>query len=88
MKTIEREKKDAEEKYGHFNSAHEVYAVLLEEVDEFWELVKLPTASNDYWDDNKIYLDKKRKMIGELTQIAAIAQRAMEEISGNNITWL
>ncbi|HEC62247.1 MAG TPA: hypothetical protein ENI27_08340 [bacterium] len=27
-------------KHGRFNSAHELYAVLKEEVDEFWDSVK------------------------------------------------
>jgi hypothetical protein len=29
-----------EHKFGGFNSAHELYAVLQEEVDEFWQSVK------------------------------------------------
>jgi hypothetical protein len=30
----------AREVYGAFSSSHELYAVLLEEVDEFWDSVK------------------------------------------------
>jgi TfoX/Sxy family transcriptional regulator of competence genes len=88
MNTIEQEKNDAEAKYGHFNSTHEVYAVLLEEVDEFWDLVKQPTASTNYWDDDGRYLEKKDKMVRELTQIAAIAQRAAQEIENKEIRWI
>ena len=80
MKTIEQEKTEALKKYGHFNSTHEVYAVLLEEVDEFWELVKLPTQKNATL--------KQDDMIEELTQIAAIAQRAIKELENNEIRWI
>lgn len=40
---VELQKRELEssiEKHGHFNSAHEAYAVLLEEVEEFWEEVR------------------------------------------------
>ncbi len=49
---------------GSFHSAHEAYGVILEEVDEFWDLVK---------SDNK-------NMLNELLQIAAMAQRAAEDL--------
>jgi len=38
---IESEIDDAVSKFGAFHNAHEGYAVLLEEVDELWENVKL-----------------------------------------------
>jgi c-di-GMP-binding flagellar brake protein YcgR len=90
MKTIEQEKNDAEAKYGHFNSTHEVYAVLLEEVDEFWELVKKPAISENIPEDiRRVQRDNKsRIMIHELTQIAAIAQRAISELENNQIRWI
>jgi hypothetical protein len=74
---ITQEKTQAFEKYGHFNSTHEAYAVLQEEVDEFWDLVKKHPGN---W--------KKELMINELTQIAAIAQRAIEELENNQIKWV
>jgi hypothetical protein len=37
------EMKRGHDKFGDFNSTHELYAVLQEEVDEFWDSVK----SND-----------------------------------------
>ena len=43
MKNIEivaQEIQQAKEKYGPFNSTHELYAVLAEELDEFFEYVK------------------------------------------------
>lgn len=55
----------ATEKYGGFNSAHEAYGVLLEEVEEFWDEVKLKR--------NLRNTDNMRK---ELVQIAAMALKA------------
>lgn len=52
--------------HGKQKSLHEGYAVLLEEVDEFWDEVK---AKNP---------DKKR-LLAELVQIAAMAQRCAED---------
>ena len=54
----------AMEDYPKFASAHEGYAVLLEEVDELWELVKVKQSKHDY-----------TKMKAEAIQIAAMAMR-------------
>jgi NTP pyrophosphatase (non-canonical NTP hydrolase) len=51
-------------------SIHESYAVLLEEVDEFWEEVKKKDKKRDY-----------KKILSELTQISAMAQRAAEDVA-------
>jgi NTP pyrophosphatase (non-canonical NTP hydrolase) len=48
------------EKFPHFNSPHEGYAVLLEEVDELWDLVKSKNPS-------------KERMREEAVQIGAMA---------------
>jgi hypothetical protein len=40
-KEVVEELKQAEAKFGPFNSSHEGYAVILEEMDELWEVVKL-----------------------------------------------
>jgi len=37
---IEAEIKDARKKFPPFHSQHEAYAVILEELDEFWECVR------------------------------------------------
>lgn len=37
----------AVELHGEFNSAHEGYAVILEELDELWEHVRLKRADRD-----------------------------------------
>lgn len=51
------------------NSAHEGYAVILEELDEFWDEVK-----------KKRELRDGRRMYEELVQIAAMAQRTAEDV--------
>lgn len=73
---IENEIKNAEKKYGHFNSTHEVYSVLQEEVDEFWDVVKTYAGKTSI--PITYYTD-------ELKQIAAIAQRAIKELESNQI---
>ena len=50
-------------------SAHEGYAVLLEEVDELWDEVKVNQKRRD-----------PVKMLRELIQVAAMAQRMAEDI--------
>ena len=54
------------------SSAHEGYAVIAEEVDEFWELVKQLKPSNREL--------LKEKMLEELVQIAAMAQKTAEDL--------
>jgi hypothetical protein len=78
MKTIESEIQQARQKYGPFNSTHEIYGVLQEEVDEFWDLVKMK-HKGPY---------EKVLMIHELMQVAAIAQRAINEIKNGEIKFI
>lgn len=52
---------------GEQRSLHEAYAVILEEVDEFWDLVKSQKP-----DPNKV--------LDELVQISAMCQRAAEDV--------
>ena len=56
------ELEDATKKFGRFNSPHEGYAVIQEEVDELWDAVK--TKSLGYKEQRK-----------ECIQIAAMAIR-------------
>lgn len=51
------------------NSPHEGYAVILEEVDELWDLVKKQTADRD-----------RAEMRKELVQIAAMAARMATDL--------
>ena len=55
----------ATEKFGVFNNAHEGYAVLLEEVDELWENVKL----------NQRNPKRIRAIFNEAIQVSAMAMR-------------
>jgi hypothetical protein len=58
--------------YPRFNSNHEGYAVLLEEVDELWDLVKRDKG-----------IRCTEAMRRELIQIAAMAVRFMEDLNGD-----
>lgn len=59
----------ARRKHGPISSAHEGYAVLLEEVEEFWELVRRQTGDRD-----------PREVYRELVQIAAMAARIATDL--------
>ncbi|MFH5924582.1 hypothetical protein [Roseomonas xinghualingensis] len=59
----------AEAKWPPMNSAHEAYAVLLEEVDELWEHVKTKQSKRD--------IPAMRK---EALQVAAMAIRFARDI--------
>ena len=52
-----------------YNSAHEAYAVILEELEEFWDEVRL-----------KKHLRDKGNMLRELVQIATTAERAAYDL--------
>ena len=43
---LELEKADA--LHGNYNSYHEAYAVILEELDEFWEIVRQKTEARNH----------------------------------------
>ena len=63
------EAESANKKYPPFNSAHEGYAVLLEEIDELWDEVKKNPKSRD--------MDKMRE---EAVQVAAMALRFLTDL--------
>lgn len=77
---MDLEQKTALEKYGHFNSTHEVYGVLVEEVQEFFDIVREKPAT-----DKVRHYNKVNRMIEELNQIRAVATRAMNELKTNQI---
>jgi NTP pyrophosphatase (non-canonical NTP hydrolase) len=62
LKAVRTEAIDATDKHGGFNSAHEAYGVLAEEVDEFWEEVRKKRRDRN--------IDAMQK---ELIQVAAVA---------------
>ena len=67
---VEAEIAFARREYAPINSAHEGYSVILEELDEFWEQVRLERGDRS-----------KEKMVSELVQVAAMAQRTAEDLS-------
>jgi len=69
LNDIDREVDRAVTKHGHYNSPHEAYGVLLEEVDEFFDEVKKQKADVD-----------RGAMRTELTQIAAVCVRAIYDL--------
>ena len=64
-KDIKEEFINATKKFGTFNNAHEGYAVLLEEVDELWDNIKLNQNT-----PNRLNLIQK-----EAIQVGAMAIR-------------
>lgn len=70
MTRIWEEYSNATNQYPEFNSAHEGYAVLAEEVDELWDMVKLKPKLRD-----------KEAMYNECIQIAAMAVRFALELT-------
>lgn len=88
---LQKEMNNAYEKYGHFNSTHEAYAVLQEEVNEFWDLVQkepIELVANKDISKNIHEWDKKEFMIHELTQVAAIAIRTIIELRERKIKFV
>lgn len=69
---IKKEYLRAVSKFGTFHNAHEGYAVLLEEVDELWENVKL----------NQKILTRNEAMREEAIQVAAMAIRFIIDCGG------
>lgn len=57
----------AREKHPKKASVHEAYAVILEELDEFWDLVRQKHP-------------RKEQMLEELVQIAAMCQATVEDL--------
>ena len=65
--TLELEK--AETLHDAYNSYHEAYAVILEELDEFWEIVRMKTGDRNH-----------RDAYCELVQIAVTAWRTAKDL--------
>ncbi len=69
LEEIKAEYDRATELYGSFNSAHEGYAVLLEEVEELWDEVKKSPKKRE-----------PQKMREEAIQVAAMAMRFLNDV--------
>ena len=65
----------ATQKFGKFHNTHEGYTVLLEEVDELWENVKLNQSKNP----NRI-----KKIREEAIQVGAMAIRLIHDCCNEN----
>jgi len=69
----------AAEKFPAFNSAHEGFAVLDEERDELWEVVKKNPAKR-YPNARDPHVAKREEMREEAIQIAAMAVRFIVDV--------
>jgi len=58
-------------RFPQFNSGHEGYAVILEEMDELWTEVK---------DNKRDYLTRRRDMRAEAIQVGAMALRFIYDL--------
>lgn len=67
LKELEDETSRARAKHPNIHTPHEAYAVILEELDEYWDHVKADTALS-------------YKARAELIQIAAMALRAIMDL--------
>ena len=65
---VAKELARARSRYGDINTYHEGYAVILEELDEFWDQVRLWPRTHS-----------ATVMLRELVQLAAMAQRVAED---------
>lgn len=63
----------ATRKFGSFNSSHEGYAVILEELDELWEVVKSKAGID-------AYPGREKDLRTEAKQVAAMACRFMLDL--------
>ena len=73
IEDVFKEIKRAFNKYKPMNSAHEGYAILIEEVDELWDEVRVKDSVRD-----------KQKMRAEAMQVAAMAIRFMVDVCGDD----
>lgn len=69
LREIEMELYRARELHPAMRTTHEAYAVILEEVDEFWQIVKMKQHDGD-----------GTAMRQELIQVAAMALRAILDL--------
>jgi predicted oxidoreductase (fatty acid repression mutant protein) len=79
IEEVIKEAEDTRKIFPAFNSYHEGVAVIMEEMDELWDLVKL--------NPNKAGLTQKeyRKMMrSEAKQISAMCLRYAEELCGDD----
>ena len=66
---VQEELKSARIKHGKIQSIHEGYSVLLEEIDEVWDLVKKKTEERNL-----------KHLLKELIQCGAMCQKMAEDV--------
>ncbi len=71
FKLVEKELESANRKFPLFNSSHEAYAVIKEELDEYWECVMKDRCKAEQRD--------------ELKQVAAMAIKAIVSLYAINV---
>ncbi len=69
LEDVRAELQRARARNAPLNSVHEAYAVILEELDELWDLTRKRREDRD-----------PEQVLLELTQIAAVACRAAEDL--------
>ena len=67
IRAVLKELADAQLHHPQFNSRHEAYAVILEELDECWDEIKSNNSKRAY---------------EEMIQVAAMALRYLDEFRG------
>ncbi len=77
LEDVRNEIMAARQAHGAMYSSHEAYAIILEELDEFWEEVKI--------NPKKLYSDAQDRRLAhmrkELIQIAAMGIRAVIDLN-------
>jgi hypothetical protein len=63
--------REASRHYPRFVNAHEGYAVLLEEVDELWDAIKLKQSNPE----------REDRILREACQVAAMAIRLLHDVA-------
>ena len=74
IELVKTEFKFAIKEFKPFNSAHEGYAVILEEMDELWQNVKLNQKKNP---------NRERLMLNECIQVCAMSIRFIQDCCKN-----
>ncbi len=73
LRDMQQELARAERLHPPYNSYHEAYAVILEELDEFWDIVRMKTEARNPKDARD-----------ELIQIAVTAWRTSRDLKLND----
>ncbi len=76
LEAVETEYKEARRRYKPFHSTHEGFAVIQEEVEELWEMVKKNKGTT--------IKDGNALMVKECIQIAAMAYAFVRDLGGDD----